>query len=44
MEAMAIDVIGTILPLGWDMVYIGGSTNDPADIPCASTVGLLLVA
>lgn len=43
MEAMAIDVIGTILPLGWDMVYIGGSTNRPADIPCASTVGLLLV-
>lgn len=44
MEAMAIDVIGTIKPLGWDMVYIGGSTNNPADIPCASTVGLLLVA
>ena len=44
MEAMAIDVIGTVLPLGWDLVYIGGSTNDPADIPCASTVGLLLVA
>ena len=44
MEAMAIDVIGTILPLGWDLVYIGGSTNDPADIPCASNVGLLLVA
>lgn len=44
MEAMAIDVIGTIQPLGWDMVYIGGSTNNPADIPCASTVGLLLVA
>lgn len=44
MEAMAIDVIGTIQPLGWDMVYIGGSTNSPADIPCASTVGLLLVA
>jgi predicted metal-binding protein len=43
MEAMAIDVIGTIQPLGWDMVYIGGSTNNPADIPCASTVGLLLV-
>jgi len=43
MEAMAIDVIGTVLPLGWDLVYIGGSTNDPADIPCASTVGLLLV-
>ena len=44
MEAMAIDVIGTIQPLGWDMVYIGGSTNSPAYIPCASTVGLLLVA
>ncbi len=44
MEAMAIDVIGTILPLGWDLVYIGGSTNNPDDIPCASTVGLLLVA
>lgn len=44
MEAMAIDVIGTIQPLGWDLVYIGGSTNDPADIPCASTVGLVLVA
>lgn len=43
MEAMAIDVIGTIQPLGWDMVYIGGSTNSPADIPCASTVGLVLV-
>lgn len=43
MEAMAIDVIGTVQPLGWDMVYIGGSTNDPADIPCASTVGLVLV-
>ncbi len=43
MEAMAIDVIGTIQPLGWNMVYIGGSTNDPADIPCASTVGLVLV-
>ena len=44
MEAMSIDVIGTILPLGWDMVYIGGRTNDRDDIPCASTVGLLLVA
>lgn len=44
MEAMAIDVIGTIQPLGWDMVYIGGLTNSPDDIPCASTVGLLLVA
>ena len=44
MEAMAIDIIGTILPLGWDLVYIGGSTNSPADIPCASTAGLLLVA
>lgn len=44
MEAMAIDVIGTILPLGWDMVYIGGKTNSVDDIPCASTVGLLLVA
>jgi len=44
MEAMAIDVIATIQPLGWEMVYIGGSTNDPADIPCASTVGILLVA
>lgn len=44
MEAMAIDVIGTLLPLGWDMVYIGGSGNSPRDIPCASTVGLLLVA
>ncbi len=44
MEAMAIDAIGTIQPLGWDMVYIGGSTNSPADVPCASTVGLLLVA
>lgn len=44
MEAMSIDVIGTILPLGWDMVYIGGHTNDRDDIPCASTVGLLLVA
>jgi len=44
MEAMAIDVIGTLLPLGWDLVYIGGSTNNPTDIPCASTVGLLLVA
>lgn len=43
MEAMAIDVIGTVLPLGWDVVYIGGSTNDPDDIPCASTVGLVLV-
>ena len=43
MEAMSIDVIGTILPLGWDMVYIGGHTNDGNDIPCASTVGLLLV-
>lgn len=43
MEAMAIDVIGTIQPLGWDMVYIGGSTNSPADIPCASTVALVLV-
>jgi len=43
MEAMAIDVIGTILPLGWDMVYIGGHTNTPDEIPCASTVGLLLV-
>jgi predicted metal-binding protein len=43
MEAMAIDVIGTIQSLGWDVVYIGGSTNNPADIPCASTVGLLLV-
>ncbi len=43
MEAMAIDVIGTILPLGWDMVYIGGHTNKTEDIPCASTVGLLLV-
>ncbi len=42
-EAMAIDVIGTVQPLGWDMVYIGGSTNSPADIPCASTVGLVLV-
>jgi len=44
MEAMAIDVIGTILPLGWDMVYIGGDTNKAEDIPCASTTGLLLVA
>ena len=44
MEAMAIDVIGTILPLGWDMVYIGGGLNTAADIPCASTAGLLLVA
>jgi len=44
MEAMAIDVIGTILPLGWDMVYIGGHTNDRDDVPCASTAGLLLVA
>jgi len=44
MEAMAIDIIGTVLPLGWDLVYIGGSTNSPDDIPCASTVGLLLVA
>ena len=44
MEATAIDVIGTILPLGWDMVYIGGQTNDRDDIPCASTAGLLLVA
>ena len=44
MEAMAIDVIGTIQPLGWDCVYIGGRTNDPADIPCASALGLLLVA
>jgi predicted metal-binding protein len=43
MEAMAIDVIGTVQPLGWDLVYIGGKTNDPADIPCASTVGLVLV-
>ncbi len=43
MEAMAIDVIGTILPLGWDMVYIGGSTNTAEEIPCASTAGLLLV-
>ena len=43
MEAMAIDVIGTVQPLGWDIVYIGGSTNDPEDIPCASTVGLVLV-
>lgn len=43
-EAMAIDVVGTVQPLGWDVVYIGGSTNKPADIPCASTVGLLLVA
>ena len=44
MEAMAIDVIGTILPLGWDCVYIGGRTNNPDDIPCASSLGLLLVA
>lgn len=44
MEAMAIDVIGTIQPLDWDLVYIGGSTNNPADVPCASNVGLLLVA
>ncbi len=43
MEAMAIDVVGTIQPLGWDVVYIGGSTNKPSDIPCASLVGLLLV-
>jgi hypothetical protein len=43
MEAMAIDVIGTVLPLGWDLVYIG-SQSDPADVPCASTVGLILVA
>lgn len=43
MEAMAIDVIGTVQPLDWDLVYIGGSTNDPADIPCASTVGMVLV-
>lgn len=43
MEAMAIDVIGTVQPLGWNLVYIGGSTNDPADIPCASTVGMVLV-
>ena len=43
MEAMAIDVIGSVQPLGWDLVYIGGSTNNPIDIPCASTVGLLLV-
>jgi len=43
MEAMAIDVIGTVQPLGWDLVYIGGSTNKPADIPCASTLGLVLV-
>ena len=42
MEAMAIDVIGTVLPLGWDLVYIGHQ-SDPADVPCASTVGLLLV-
>jgi predicted metal-binding protein len=44
MEAMSIDVVGTVQALGWDMVYIGGSTNSPDDIPCASTVGLLLVA
>lgn len=44
MEAMAIDVIGTILPLGWDMVYIGGDLNTAEDIPCASTAGILLVA
>ena len=44
MEAMSIDVIGTILPLGWDMVYIGIGSNTPEDTPCASTVGLLLVA
>jgi predicted metal-binding protein len=44
MEAMAIDVVATIQSLCWDLVYIGGSTNNPADIPCASTVGLLLVA
>ena len=44
MEAMAIDVIGTILPLGWDMVYIGIDSNAREDTPCASTVGLLLVA
>jgi len=44
MEAMAIDVIGTVLPLGWDLVYIGGHTNKAEDIPCASMVGLLLVA
>ena len=44
MEAMAIDVIGTVMPLGWDLVYIGGQTNDPADVPCASSVGLLPVA
>lgn len=43
MEAMAIDIIGTVQPLGWDLVYIGGSTNDPDDIPCASTVGIVLV-
>ena len=43
-EAMAIDIIGTVQPLGWDVLYIGGSTNEQADIPCASTVGLLLVA
>ena len=43
MEAMAIDVIGTVQPLGWDLVYIGGSTNDPNDIPCASLIGLVLV-
>jgi predicted metal-binding protein len=44
MEAMAIDVIGTVMPLGWDLVYIGGKTNDPSDIPCASSMGLCLVA
>jgi predicted metal-binding protein len=43
MEAMAIDVIGTVQPLGWNLVYIGGSTNDPDDIPCASTVGIVMV-
>jgi hypothetical protein len=34
---------GINIPFGEGTGNIGGKTNRPADIPCASTVGLLLV-
>jgi predicted metal-binding protein len=41
MEALGIDVFDIIQKVGWDAYPL---LDDPADIPCATSVGLVLVA
>jgi len=42
MECAGMDVFTMASSVGWDVYPIGGSTS-PADVPCASSFGLVLI-